>query len=225
MTEEINSMKRKIAIICCLGLFAGFASFQFIPKQKVISGSSLYPEVSKNEMIDNASVIIRGTIGEVLSSKWSNPGFKKEGARNIIQTDIKINILEVYKGHPYDPNSITLRINEGKVGNTIMESDGYPDFKIGEELVLFLSKDDSDLANDDENYYVLTAERDAWFSLTKTIETETNEKIFSNPGKDSFKSSSIKKEIENTLEELKKNPLKKMTKDEIRKQNEKVLGK
>ncbi len=39
-----------------------------------------------------------------------------------------------------------------------------------------------------------------------------------------FKITSIKDEIKNTLDELKNNPINKMTKEEIRKQNEKVFG-
>lgn len=36
-----------------------------------------------------------------------------------------------------------------------VSSDGYPDFEVNEKVLLFLSRDDSDIATD-EDYYVLT---------------------------------------------------------------------
>ena len=56
-------------------------------------------------------------------------------------------------------------------------------------------------------------------------ESNSNDKIFKNTNGNEFKITSIKDEIKNTLDELKNNPINKMTKEEIRKQNEKVFGK
>lgn len=127
---------------------------------------SLIAYKSKTELIEDADIIISGKVIDILPSRWSNPGFEKgEDKRNIIQTDISIKINEIYKGQPYSTDSVNVRINKGISGGTNLISDGYPDFKMNEEVVLFLSKDDGDLANPDENYYVLTGMAQGKFLL------------------------------------------------------------
>ena len=213
----------KKIVLCCLAFIVGFASFHFIPNDKIITVSGIYAFKTKAELVDDSSVIIKGTVKEILPSKWSNPDFiKGNNIRNIIQTDIIVNISEVYKGEPYNKESIAVRINKGKVDDTEVVSDGYPDFIIGEEVVLFLSEDEGDLANKEENYYVSTGMLQGKFSLT---ESNGNDKTFKNSNGNEFKLNSIKDEIKNTIDELKNNPISKMTKEEIRKQNEKVFGK
>jgi len=194
-----------------------------MPKQETITSQGLYPLKNKIELINDASVIIKGTVKKVLPSKWSNPDFKKgENIRNIIQTDILVDVDDVYKGTPNNTKTITVRIDEGTIGDTEMVSDDYPDFIPGEEAILFLSEDDGDLANANERYYVLTCMLQGKFSLK---ESEGSDKIFENANRDTLKLSAIKDEIKTTLDSLQKNPIPKMTKEEIRKQNEKVFGK
>lgn len=198
--------------------------------QTLIEASGEIPLKTKRELIDRSSVIIRGTVDQVLPSRWSNPDNERGlNVRNIIQTDVLVKVNEVYKNEPYSSDAVTVRINKGQVGDTTMTSEGYPDFTPGEEVVLFLSEDDGDLANPNESYYVLTGMIQGKFALTKE---KGSEKIFTNKidknattDKDSFKLSTIKEEIHSTLEDLKKNPLPKMSKEEIRVQNEKIFGK
>mgnify|MGYP005843952733 CR=1 FL=1 len=183
-----------------------------------------YPEKTKKELIGDANVIIRGAVSKIYPGKWSNPGFKRgEGIGNIIQTDIQIQIEEVFKGEPYNKKNVIVRIEEGRVGNTVAESNGYPDFKKGEEAILFLSKDDSDVANPQENYYVLTG---AYYGKFAIRSEKVDDKLFVMAhDKDSIRLSTFKKEVEDELEYLKNNPKSKMSKEEIRQQNEKVFGK
>jgi hypothetical protein len=151
-----------ITIICTAFLAAGLTGFFAYPKVHVavfgetvkVHGSVAHK--SKTELIGSSDVIIRGTVKELLPSKWSNPdGEKGPEARNIIQTDIVVGIEQIFKGTPFDSH-IKVRVNEGQVENIKWDSEGYPDFNLGEEVILFLSKDDSDLTNPNENYYVLT---------------------------------------------------------------------
>jgi hypothetical protein len=217
-------LKRNILLLCCLVFILGITTYFFIPKTKVITVDGIIAAKDKTDLINDASVIIKGTVNKLLPSEWSNPDFKKgENIRNIIQTDIVIDIDEVYKGTPYDSKSVTVRIEKGKVGNVEMKSEGFPDFIPGEEVILFLQEDDGDLLEPNENYYRLTGMCQGKFTLSESTDTE---KIFKNAhDKDTLKLSSVKKEINDTLEYLKKNPLPRMTKEEIRKNNEKVLGK
>ena len=216
-------MRRTIIISCCLAFILGITAFQFSPKQETMAVNGSIAFKSKVDLINDASVIIKGTVKEILPSKWSNPDFKKgENVRNIIQTDILVNVDDVYKGTPYS-KTVTVRIGKGTVGDTTMLSNGYPDFTSGEEVILFLSQDDGDLANPNENYYVLTGMLQGNFSLK---ESKDSDKIFKNgTGKDTLKLSTVKEEVKTTLDDLKKNPIPKKTKEEIRNQNEKVFGK
>ncbi|MDQ0194906.1 hypothetical protein [Paenibacillus wynnii] len=221
---------KKMLVATVFSFLLGVALFSFIPQQIKIEASGDIPILSKRDLINNASVVIRGTVDKILPSSWSNPDFAKGlEVRNTIQTDVLIKVNEVYKNKPYDNSVVTVRIEAGKVGNTTLTSEGYPTFQPGEEVVLFLSEDDGDLANPNENYYVLTGMLQGKFSLNEKTSTD---KTFVNKsdndllnGKDSFKLSTIGEEINSTLKDLKLKPIQKLTKEEIRIQNEKVFGK
>lgn len=165
--------------------------------------------------------LIIGTEGQEVKMLWNH-------TRNIIQTDVIVSIEDVYKNTPYNDKEITVRINKGKIDNTTMTSEGYPDFIPGEEVILFLSDDDGDLASPNENYYVLTGLIQGKFSIK---ENSGLEKTFTNKvethsliDKDVLELKTAKSEIKATLDELKKNPLPKLTKEEIRENNKKVFG-
>lgn len=224
-------MKMKMVLIITTVAFAlGVGVYNILPMKTTMHQSGLIPASSKKDLINNASVMIKGTIKEMKPSFWSNPNLEKgEGVRNIIQTDVLVNVEDVYKNKPYNDEVVTVRIDKGTVGDTTMESEGHPDFKVGEEVVLFLSEDDSDLANPNEDYYVLTGMIQGKFTLKGS---QNGDKVFVNKTavdatyeKDSFKLSTIKQEIKSTLDDLEKNPIKKMTKEEIKELNEKTLGK
>ena len=219
-----RNLKRNIIILCSLVFIIGITTYFLIPKQKIITVNGIIADNSKMDLINDSSVIVRGTVNKLLPGKWSNPDFKKgKDVRNIIQTDIIIDISDVYKGIPYDNKAITVRIEKGEVGNVKMISEGYPDFSPGEEVILFLSIDEGDLAEPNENNYVLTGMLQGKFTLAQST---SSDKIYKSPhDKDTLKLSSVKNEIDDALEYLKKNPLPRMTKEEIRKNNEKLFGK
>jgi len=221
---------KKVILATIISFVLGVTLYNYIPKQVKIHTSGEIALKSKRELINDSSVIIKGRVHDILPSKWSNPNHEKGiEVRNIIQTDVLININEVYKGNPYNENNITVRIDKGEIGNTTMISEGYPDFMPDEEVILFLSEDDGDLANPNENYYVLTGMVQGKFSLK---ENRGSESIFANKvnnnkstvTKDSFKLPTIRDEINRILDDLEKNPLPKMTKEEIQEQNKKIFG-
>lgn len=121
--------------------------------------------VDEDELIRRSELIIKGVVNRVEESRWSNEHQDKANPdRNVLQTDIAIKVLKVLKGTPYDGNEVVVRIDKGETDNTVVESEGYPDFKEGEEVILFLSIDDSDIAEKDKNYYVLTGMRQGKFT-------------------------------------------------------------
>lgn len=121
--------------------------------------------VDEDELIRRSELIIKGVVNRVEESRWSNEHQDKANPdRNVLQTDIAIKVLKVLKGTPYDGNEVVVRIDKGETDNKVVESEGYPDFKEGEEVILFLSIDDSDIAEKDKNYYVLTGMRQGKFT-------------------------------------------------------------
>lgn len=220
---------KKYLFAAIISFVLGVAIFNIIPEQKTIVVSGDIALLNKRELINNSSVIVRGTVEDILPSKWSNPNSEKGSeVRNIVQTDIVVNIQEVYKNKPYNEEKIIVRINQGEVGNIKMISEGYPDFIPNEEIVLFLSEDDGDLANPKEKYYVLTGMLQGKFSL---VDGNDSKKIFTNAKdghgvfeKASFSLSTIRKEIDTTLNDLKINPIPQMTKEQIRINNKKIFG-
>ena len=124
---------KKTAIFFLVLFIAGLGIYYSIPKNVVTVTSGEIALRDKRALVDDADVILRGTVSEVKPSFWSNPnGEKGKDVRNIIQTDIVVNVAEIYKGESYNKESVTVRI------------EGYPDFEHGEEMILFLSKDDGD---------------------------------------------------------------------------------
>ncbi|MFC4768544.1 hypothetical protein [Effusibacillus consociatus] len=171
------------------------------PKTETIHIDGVIPFKSKTQLIGESEVILRGTVKAKLPSKWSNPnGEKGQGVPNIVQTDIVIAVDEIFKGTPYNNKDIVVRIDKGEIDKTKVVSDGYPDFTPGEEVVLFLAKDDGDLANPNENYYVLKGMRQGKF----TIADKTNKK-YSN-GRDTILLSTFSEEIPRELENYKQLP-------------------
>lgn len=143
-------MKRIISIIC-LAFLLGIGTFQIYqhnslstinPEKKIIKQSCIIPYKSQSDLTSDSDVIIRGTVKEILPSKWSNPDMEKgNDVRNILQTDAVVNIEEIIKGTPYNQKKINVRINKGETDNATIISDGYPDFIKDEDVLLFLSTD------------------------------------------------------------------------------------
>ena len=95
--------------------------------------------------------------------------------RNILQTDIVVNIDNYLFGER-DDNQAIVRIDKGEDENTIVSSDGYPDFEVNEKVLLFLSRDDSDIATD-EDYYVLTGMRQGKYDLSESENSRSSNTI------------------------------------------------
>ena len=139
---------------------------------------SIVPLISESELILRSDLIIEGTVSEIMDSKWSNPNNEKgENFRNVLQTDIVVNIDNYLFGER-DDNQAIIRIDKGEDENTVVSSDGYPDFEVNEKVLLFLSRDDSDIATD-EDYYALTGMRQGKYDLLKSENSHPNTYISS----------------------------------------------
>ena len=149
--------KNYLLFLFIISFSIGILIFVSLPKTKIITTHSIILEKNLPDLISESNVIIKGKIGNKLPSRWTNPDFiRGDHIRNIIQTDTNISIIEVLKGVPYNNSSLNLRTDTGKLDNVEYISEDIPALTYNEEVILFLSKDDSDVANPAENYYVLT---------------------------------------------------------------------
>lgn len=149
--------KKFLLLLFIISFSLGSLIYASIPRTKIITTHNIILEKDLPELISDSDVIVKGKVGNKLPSKWTNPNFiKGDHIRNIIQTDVNISIKEVLKGVPYSNSSLNLRTDTGKIDNIEYVSGDIPDLTYNEDVILFLSKDDSDVAKPNENYYVLT---------------------------------------------------------------------
>ena len=162
-------MKNKFKIVFLIVVLAigiSVTSFCINSKPKEVVVESMIPRLTEQELILNSDLIIAGTVSKLGESKWSNPDFKVADKRNILQTDIFVEIDEILYGE-YNKENVVVRIDKGydKSQKIRYISNGYPDFENGENVLLFLSRDDSDVATD-EDYFVLTGMKQGKWNLS-----------------------------------------------------------
>lgn len=171
-----KSILNIISLMCCLTIMLTATSCGNNAKKEEIVVDGIIPLISESELILRSDLIIEGTVSEIMDSKWSNPNNEKgENFRNILQTDIVVNIDNYLFGER-DDNQAIVRIDKGEDENTIVSSDGYPDFEVNEKVLLFLSRDDSDIATD-EDYYVLTGMRQGKYDLSESENSRSSNTI------------------------------------------------
>lgn len=85
------------------------------------------PEFS--DLVNQSDFIVRAVVKSVTSE------FAKPGSRKII-TKVELEVREVIAGKP--PQPLVLQMLGGKVGDEEMTLDGAPQFKVGDEDVLFV---------------------------------------------------------------------------------------
>ena len=196
-----------------------------IKKQEIFK-YGIIPAWTESEMILDADLIITGEVKELLPSKWSNTDLHRgEGIRNILQTDVVINIEDILKGERTE-KTVTVGIDKGEDAKTIVYSDGYPDFATGEKVLLFLSRDDSDVATN-EDYYVLTGMKYGKYNISenKTSTSKNEDFVTYANEKHDFSIMELKERI---IKEMAENPNYKAEKaakqEEIRKRNIELFG-
>ncbi len=169
-------MKKPVAIIsacaiCCIGIIGIIALNT--PKKAEVYISDIIPEKSEEELILDSDLIVTGSVAKILPSKWSNEDLSRgENIQNILQTDIVVNVDNILSGDC--GNTVTVRIDKGEDEKTVVHSDGYPDFEKNERVLLFLARDDSDVATD-EDYYVLTGMKQGKYVLAENSDAKSTQ--------------------------------------------------
>lgn len=220
-----NRFKMVFLIVVALAIGISVTNFciNYKPKEIVIEG--MIPQLTEQELILNSDLIVTGAVKKIGESKWSNPEFKVVDKRNVLQTDIFVEIDEIIYGE-YNNESVTVRIDKGydKSQKIRFISDGYPDFEKGENVLLFLLRDDSDVATN-EDYFVLTGMRQGKWDVNngEILAKTTDGKEISSF--DEFKIEQLKARI---LTEVNEHPTwkadKLREKEEIRNNNKLLFG-
>ena len=88
-----KSILNIISLMCCLTIMLTATSCGNNAKKEEIVVDGIIPLISESELILRSDLIIEGTVSEIMDSKWSNPNNEKgENFRNVLQTDIVVNI-------------------------------------------------------------------------------------------------------------------------------------
>ena len=219
-------MKKVILCIFVFSFLIGGLSFglykHLSPKEVTVNGA--IAGLTQEELILNSDLIITGTVTKINESKWSNPE-KIKDKRNVLQTDVEIEIDDILLGE-YDLNTAVVRVNKGydKKTKTRYISDGYPDFYEGENVLIFLARDDGDLKTD-ENYFVTVGMIQGKWSCDKETGKIDNDKTPENYSLEGKTIGEMKSEVK---EQITKNPNYKeeraLKREETRKRNIELFG-
>lgn len=126
------------------------------------------------ELSNYSDTIVIGTVKEMLPSRWNTldgkqpnkPLTELDHLNDTIYTDILISV-DKYLKNPLPSKEIIVRSTGGTVGNFIMTSDAEPEFKAGERVLLFLSKDTDPATKDiGPEHFIVTDFYEGKFTLT-----------------------------------------------------------
>jgi hypothetical protein len=125
---------RLIAIILAL-LFAASPAF----------GSIM--NLSDEDMVRMSDEIVTGTV-QTVESRW----VERDGHRGIV-TDIAVLLDDTMKGGVNKSSAIYMTVVGGRVGNTLTVASEMPSFKVGEQVLLYLTQ------KNDGSYVVVAGAR------------------------------------------------------------------
>jgi hypothetical protein len=107
----------------CLFLFVAAIGLSSVKATTVVPPSF-------NDLVNQADYIVRAVVKSV-SCEW-----RDDGANRHIMTKIELDVKEVIAGNP--PTPLVLEMLGGQIGNLKMVVQGTPEFKVGDEDILFI---------------------------------------------------------------------------------------
>ncbi len=173
----MKKAKITISVLCIIlvvcAAHTGVKIYKANTGKILIHSSGIIANMDVPDLILNSDLIIEGTVQEFSDSKWSNSDFKRgKEIRNILQTDVIINVDNVLFGE--DKNKqVTVRIDGGEDKTTIYTNSESPEFKKGENVLLFLCRSDSDVATD-EDYYVVVGCLQGKYTMDKASKNQSS---------------------------------------------------
>jgi len=169
-----NKTMKKITLLGLVFAFASIAIFGIVYHQKTKEGITtklefLVEEKNVNQLSTEAIKVVIGTVEKVLPGKLST---EKINNSAMIYTDVVLSITNVLKGNSI--NRATVRIpggtvGEGKQKRSILVED-IPEFKIGDQVVVFLGKGTDGLFQlPDEDYYTIYGGFQGTYTITDDL--------------------------------------------------------
>lgn len=154
-------MKKKIIPISLCGLLAGglitgiILHFWGTQKENIVN--SLYPYVSQEELVETADLIALGKFtGQseaYLLNSIDPPPPDNQGLATEIFTKYHFQIDQVFKGVPYDPNTIEIRLEGGTFEGVTHTYEDHVEIKEGETYLIFVFLNDQEHFKEPGNYY------------------------------------------------------------------------
>lgn len=138
---------KKIVVLIIITVIIMIISACSTDKKPVVETELTVVKYDKNQLVHDADVIMRGTVTSIVVQK-DYDGFPA--------TDTTILVNEVYKGNP--GKEVEVRVKGGETEDMIYvpEKDKIPDFKEGEEVIVFLTNNKGNRPDKDEfGYYVV----------------------------------------------------------------------
>jgi len=100
---------------------------------------ALLIEYSLPELVKESDIICRGKVIKT-ECRWGSPDWDQNS--HLIFTDITLSASEFYKGKP-EKKELIITCEGGEVGEVGLLVEDMPQFKIGEEVLVFLGKETS----------------------------------------------------------------------------------
>ncbi len=175
-----------ISILLVAVLIAGAAALINTSKEKptfAVSSASWTKDVLNNShLADRSDTIIMGHVIEILPSKWNTPDGRKPVSdgkipaskeefynnqkEKRIYTDVIIKVDRILKNKS-TPSTVTIRTMGGEVGEDGMLVEDEAKFEAGENVLLFLTKEDTDTDNSAGTHYKVYDMKYGKFSITQ----------------------------------------------------------
>lgn len=139
ITKHKYTIQFVISIIIC-GIFI---SYSLPEKEKTFQKIIIsLPEYEQNVVVEEAELIIEGTIVKNNKSKFAlslHPTTQEP--LKLIVTDTVIRVDSILKGN-YENGTIIVRTDKGEVDNLVVYCEEYPDYVAGEKVLLMLIPDE-----------------------------------------------------------------------------------
>lgn len=117
-------MLRKLIFVLCAGLLLGIAP--------LIRATSVNAPDFEN-LVAQTDYVVRAEV-TAITSEWRENS--KVPGQFYIGSRVELRVLEVITGNP--PQPLVLDVMGGQVGREVMTVEGAPNFRVGEESILFV---------------------------------------------------------------------------------------
>lgn len=175
-------MKKAVILSSCIILLIAISLiliYVFTYERAYVSKN--YGNYSQEEYMEFADLVVAVKVIKNVETKYTSPDFTikstindNEIARNELVTYSLVKVKDVIKGDVKIDEEILIKEFGGKYGNTKIVVDNSEVVKKGEEYIMFLFKDISDIEGSSKEYYELSNPYRSKFKYSKDINQYVN---------------------------------------------------